>query len=218
MDFTIDDIFTKVCELEGLLAALRQYGDNLPEATLAALKRKADEVARLVNEIPEPKPTEKTIKAPAPIVEEEKTIEVPEPVIEEETTVEEAHVPVIEEAPAPIVEEEPAVMPPVFNPQASEKSAPAVAETMPAEPLRVSDKLHRTISKDLRRALSLNDRFRFARELFGNSVPKLDNALTAIEDMGTLEEAEAYLLGDLGLNAEDETAAEFMTIVKNHFL
>lgn len=175
MDFTIDDIFTQVCELEGLLLAVKRHGDEVPEATFNELKRKAGQVAALVNEIPCPEPA---------------VIPEPEPAVEPEL---------------PVVEE-PAVEPEVPVVVAGE------------EPLRVSDKLHRSISKDLRRALSLNDRFRFSRELFGNKMSLLDNALDTIEGMSTHEEAEAYLLGDLGLNPDDEAAAEFMTIVKNHFL
>ncbi len=175
MDFTIDDIFTQVCELEGLLLAVKRHGDEVPEATLNELKRKVGQVAALVNEIPCPEPA---------------VMPEPEPAVEPK-------IPVVEE---PAVEPEVPVV--------------VVGE----EPLRVSDKLHRSISKDLRRALSLNDRFRFSRELFGNKMPLLDNALDTIEGMSTHEEAEAYLLGDLGLNPDDEAAAEFMTIVKNHFL
>lgn len=183
MDFTIDDIFTQVCELEGLLLAVKRHGDEVPEATFNELKRKAGQVAALVNEIPCPEPA--VMPEPEPAVEPE-----PEPAVEPEL---------------PVVEE-PAVEPEV----------PVVV--VGEEPLRVSDKLHRSISKDLRRALSLNDRFRFSRELFGNKMPLLDNALDTIEGMSTHEEAEAYLLGELGLNPDDEAAAEFMTIVKNHFL
>lgn len=179
MDFTIDDIFTQVCELEGLLLVVKRHGDEVPEATFNELKRKAGQVAALVNGIPCPEPA---------------VMPEPEPAVEPE-------IPVVEE---PAVE--PAVEPEVPVVVAGE------------EPLRVSDKLHRSISKDLRRALSLNDRFRFSRELFGNKMPLLDNALDTIEGMSTHEEAEAYLLGDLGLNPDDEAAAEFMTIVKNHFL
>ena len=201
VDF-IDDIITDVCELEGLLLAFKRHGDRLPDATLEAIKFKAGEVARLVNEIPFPEIAEEPIEEPAPVEEEERAPveeEAPTPIVEEEETAP------IEEAPAPTVEEE--------------EVAPIAEVAAPVEePLRVSDKLHRTLSKDLRRALSLNDRFRFARELFGNDVSKLDHSLAAIEGMNTLEEAEGYLLGDLGLNADDEPVAEFMAIVKNHFL
>ena len=86
-----------------------------------------------------------------------------------------------------------------------------------AAPLRVDEKLQRTMSKDIRKAISLNDRFRFQRELFANSANALDTAIEHIEAMRTYGNAELYFFTQLGWDRENEVVQDFMNIVRNHF-
>jgi hypothetical protein len=87
----------------------------------------------------------------------------------------------------------------------------------PDEPLRVDQKLQRTLSKDIRKAISLNDRFRFQRELFANSANALDTAIEHIEAMRTYGNAELYFFTQLGWDRDNEVVQDFMNIVRNHF-
>lgn len=76
----------------------------------------------------------------------------------------------------------------------------------------------RNKSKDLHNAFSLNDMFRFRRELFGNSAAEMTDAINLVDAMGTYPEAEDYFYNDLGWDKDSEEVAEFMAIIKNHFL
>lgn len=84
--------------------------------------------------------------------------------------------------------------------------------------IRLDEKLQRACSKDLRAAFSLNDTFRFRRELFGNNAAEMSDAITLVETMKSWDEAEEYFYNDLGWNKDNEDVKDFMVIIKNHFL
>ncbi len=86
------------------------------------------------------------------------------------------------------------------------------------EPVRLDEMLQRSISKDLKSAFSLNDTFRFRRELFSNSGAEMTDALHMVEAMHSFDEAEDYFYGDLGWDRESDDVKDFMAIIKNHFL
>lgn len=69
---------------------------------------------------------------------------------------------------------------------------------------------------DIHKAFTINDRFRFRRELFAGD----DNALSAVIDhlasLETLAEADSYL-STMPWDSDCEALSEFMTIVANHF-
>ena len=87
----------------------------------------------------------------------------------------------------------------------------------PAAPLRVDEKLQRHLSKDIRKAISLNDRFRFQRELFAGSANAMDTAIEHIEVMTSYGNAELYFYSQLNWDRESEVVKDFMAIVRNHF-
>ena len=91
-------------------------------------------------------------------------------------------------------------------------------EDTAASPLTLEEALQRQQAKELRKALSLNDRFRFRRELFGNSDIRMNETLALIDAMHSYEEAEDYILNDLSWDEENPEVAEFMKIVQKHFL
>ena len=90
-------------------------------------------------------------------------------------------------------------------------------EEVPSAPLRVDEKLQRTMSKDIRKAFSINDRFRFQRELFAGSADALNTALEHIEAMRSYGNAELYFFSQLHWDRENEVVQDFMNIVRNHF-
>ncbi len=87
----------------------------------------------------------------------------------------------------------------------------------PSVPLRVDEKLQRHLSKDIRKAISLNDRFRFQRELFAGSANAMDTAIEHIEVMTSYGNAELYFYSQLNWDRENEVVKDFMAIVRNHF-
>ena len=65
--------------------------------------------------------------------------------------------------------------------------------------------------------LTINDKFRFRRELFSNSDVDLADALQVASQMSTPEEIEDYFYNDLCFNPEDEVVKDFMRIVTKRF-
>ncbi len=83
--------------------------------------------------------------------------------------------------------------------------------------VRVGDVVPHLGQCDLRRAFTLNDRFRFRRELFGNNDNELADALNLVSAMNSLSEAEEYFYDDLGWDASNEEVKEFLSIISRHF-
>ena len=86
-----------------------------------------------------------------------------------------------------------------------------------SDDIRVDEMLSRREARDLAKAFTLNDKFRFIRELFCNNKESFDSALSLIMRMNTLSEAEVYLYNDMQMDADDPTVQDFMAIVTNHF-
>lgn len=92
------------------------------------------------------------------------------------------------------------------------------------KPMREVVNTSREVKKDevrsrrsLRKSLSLNDVFRFRRELFGGNDRDYRASIDVIDSYSTFEEAEDYLLNDLQWDASNPVVEEFMDIVKRHF-
>ena len=92
-------------------------------------------------------------------------------------------------------------------------------EPMESEPsvLTVGDMMSARRAKELRKALGLNDRFRFRRELFGNSDVNMNDTLNLIDTMADYAEARDYLINDLGWSADEPVVKEFLELVSLHF-
>lgn len=68
-----------------------------------------------------------------------------------------------------------------------------------------------------RLVFTLNDRFRFKRELFGNSDADFNNTLSYIASFDSYPEAEDYFLSDLQWNPKREEVKDFLEILKKYF-
>lgn len=90
-------------------------------------------------------------------------------------------------------------------------------ETDNEEPIRLDEKLARENSRNLRKAFSLNDMFRFRRELFGNSATEMTDTLNLVEAMSSLSEANDYFYNDLEWDASNPEVQDFMDIIAKHF-
>lgn len=94
---------------------------------------------------------------------------------------------------------------------------PLDSESAPETPVTVGEMMSVRRAKELRRALSLNDRFRFRRELFGNSDVRMTETLALLDTMDGYAEAREYLTEDLGWDVEEPVVKEFLALVENHF-
>ncbi len=75
----------------------------------------------------------------------------------------------------------------------------------------------RIASKDIRKAISLNDRFRFKRDLFGGSDETMCRTIEILNSMNSAEDALNYLEKNFQWNYEDETTNDFITILEKRF-
>ena len=113
-----------------------------------------------------------------------------------------------EEAGAPTPESEIA--------ESTEAEEKADADEAPSG-LTLDEKLARERAADISKAFTLNDRFRFCRELFRNSNEEFKETLEVIGSMADMDEAEEYFYNDLCWDSEKEEVREFMAIVAKHF-
>ena len=64
---------------------------------------------------------------------------------------------------------------------------------------------------------SVNDRFFYARELFGGDLNALDRALKDVASLENIEEAEDYFCTQRGFDPENPTVESFLAIVNKFF-
>ena len=228
-------LLTQVYELEGLLLVIDKHGADTPALVYDRVKETGTKLAEMTQLMAprrqEPQPIVPDLDEEpeqVPVIEQLSPSE--QPPVEEQLPTEDS-LPVEEHLPAQDYDaedtwqhdngEEPLRNYEFTYQEPSHVTSQAGAAPTPsaiADGIRVDEKLQRTISKDFRHAFSINDRFRFRRELFSNSDAEMNDALDMVESMHSLEEAEDYFYGDLGWDKEVEEVADFMEIVRRHFL
>ena len=73
------------------------------------------------------------------------------------------------------------------------------------------------LSAGLRHAISLNDSFRFSRELFGGDTELMNRVIEQISVMGSYNTAVAFLSSKVELNEEKEAVNDFLELLKKYF-
>lgn len=246
MDNSLETLLKQVLELEGLLLIAEKRGDDVPNLVIDMIKQKAAAIGEMagvaasdnkqgIDALPDDEPDDDitvefvdaedapsaaepvAAESSAPVVAEPEPVVAPEPsVVQPEPAPEPT--PVSEPEPTPVDEPEP-VEAPTLAPEEVEPEAEAEEfEPDPDDqPLTLDEALHRDMTKDLRQAFSLNDRYRYRRELFGNSDSVMNETLNLIEAMHSFDEAEDYFYNDLQWEHDSPEVADFMVIIKNHF-
>lgn len=239
MKTDIRKMIAEAYELEGLLLLADNRGADTPEYVFTAIGEKLDRLQMLLGER-EGDEGEETQEDTCMVENDvaDAGSEEPEPEPEEdvaEVTAEQVADGEYDNEQEPMVElvldDEPTAEPDAETPNVADETEDVEAEdnieeeteanekaSDDSEPLRLDEKLQRSRSKDLKSAFSLNDTFRFRRELFGNSAAEMTDALHMVEAMHSFDEAEDYFYGDLGWDRESDDVKEFMAIIKNHFL
>lgn len=108
-----------------------------------------------------------------------------------------------EDADVPVEEAEPEAEPEIeVEPETESKATEAAPEP---EPEKASI------------ALTLNDKFRFKRELFGNNAAELSDALDVVNAVSSKAELEDYFYNDLCWDPENPDVKDFMEIASARF-
>ena len=219
----IKSMLREVLELEGLLMVADSRGDETPDAVFTLIKEKIEQLREYTSCLPdvavdEQEPVVEPEDEPEYVLEAEPEEEI-EPEPEEELEPEIEAEPEIEEEPEPEPEEE---LEPEIVPEIEAEPEPEIIknvdETAPDAIITLDEAFIRNKAKDLKSAFSLNDTFRFRRELFGNSAADMNDAIDLVNAMNSYEEAEDYFINDLGWDAESDEVGEFMEIIRNHFI
>ena len=158
---------------------------------------------RIINPMPEP-----VSAAAAEEEEEEEEIVVGNPEKDEEPVI----VPEAPEMPEPEQLELPEVtVEPAQSAEVSMKIETNTASTpILAERIKTAG--------DLRRSISLNDSFRFSRELFGGNMEQMNHVLQQIGEMHSLDAALVFLSSKIKVEEENEAKADLVELLKKYFI
>ena len=80
----------------------------------------------------------------------------------------------------------------------------------------LSDEIGKKIYADFRTSLTLNDKFRFQRDLFRNDAGKMNEALDYLNSLDSMDKALSYL-NNFDWNWEDESVQAFKEILEKRF-
>ena len=143
-----------------------------------------------------------------------------------------------EEAPQPVAEPEETPQPTVAEPVATPKEETPVVtiETQPqsvvptaheailseqpaikSQASSLNDLLERKNLSDFRKAFSLNDRFRFRRELFGGSEELMNQVIADLNEIKSYEASVTYLQNVLNGKGEETAVADFLQLIEKRF-
>ena len=211
MEKDYKELLRLALEIEGLLSLLEHGEASVPERVEALLSEKTAELASAfdVNRVTEPTETVEAETEVEPEVAETEVYTEPESTETEVVTDVTAEVNEAAEDNAP--EDDDAADGDPFDVGEEEVNKAENAG------MKLDEKLAIDTSRDIRRAFTLNDRFRFRRELFENSEARFSEALDVISGMSSYEEAEEYFYDDLCLEADNDDVKDFMQRVYNHF-
>lgn len=108
----------------------------------------------------------------------------------------------------------------VSEPAASIASASSHATTLEQSiphAVSLNEVIQKKFLADFRKAFSLNDRFRFRRELFGGDEGRMNEAISDLNELQSFEESITYLDKKLKWNVEDEAVADFIKLLEKRF-
>lgn len=183
-------------EIEGLICLINQRNSDVPEGVYQMIKDKIKMLAEDVDDLVSVKEPE---IEPAPVAEDIPLSETMPDVEPEMSTADEEAV-----ADSALLEEEEDAD---VAPQPEEEPAQEIEK-----PKNNSLDLP-VISKFQVNYFSVNDRYRFSRELFNGDMAEMEETLDAISGLSSAEEVVDYLANDLCWDPDSETVKDFVAIV-----
>ena len=223
MQALLNDIELDIQELKCLMEAVSRKPDSaLREVAkrnivqmrgrLDILLEQLDRGALPENELPDriinPMPEPVSAAAAAAEEEEEEEIVVGNPEKDEEPVI-------VPEAPE-MPESEQLELPEVTVEPAQSAEVSMKIETNTASTPILAERIKTT--GDLRRLISLNDSFRFSRELFGGSMEQMNHVLQQIGEMHSLDAALVFLSSKIKVEEENEAKADLVELLKKYFI
>ena len=205
MQTLLDDIELDIQELKYLMQVLATDANptlkvvakrNIQQmrARLDALQKQLDETPVEVVVIPEAPVAPVVIPEPAAAPELVKPTPVEEPVVVEITK------------PVEIVSPKPE-----STPKPESESSAIISSASPILAERIKP------ATDLRHAISLNDSFRFAREIFGGDTARMNEVIRQLGAAPSLEKALELFSSTVNPDEENETVVDFIELLKKYF-
>ena len=118
---------------------------------------------------------------------------------------------------APVIVSQPEVAPPVVS----------AAPVIPTSPVETTAPKTETVSPilaerikpatDLRHAISLNDSFRFTRELFEGNAARMNEVVCRVGETSSLDEAMKIFISEVHPDEENEATIDFIELLKKYF-
>ena len=205
MQTLLDDIELDIQELKYLMQVLATDANPtlkvVAKRNIQQMRARLDALQKLLDEtpveevaIPEAPVAPVVIPEPAAAPEPVKPTPVEEPVVVEITKPVEIVSPKPESTPKP--ESEPSAIISSASPILAERINPAT---------------------NLRHAISLNDSFRFAREIFGGDTARMNEVIRQLGAAPSLEKALELFSSTVNPDEENETVVDFIELLKKYF-
>ena len=227
MQALLNDIELDIQELKCLMEAVSRKPDSaLREVAkrnivqmrgrLDILLEQLDRGALPENELPDRiiNPMPKPVSAAAAAAEEEEEEEEEEEIVVGNPEKDEEPV-IVPEAPE-MPESEQLELPEVTVEPAQSAEVSMKIETNTASTPILAERIK--TAGDLRRSISLNDSFRFSRELFGGSMEQMNHVLQQIGEMHSLDAALVFLSSKIKVEEENEAKADLVELLKKYFI
>lgn len=236
----LDIILQDLKELDRLLRTFSGK-DHIPEAFIHLAQSKVSGIAKEVDLLgslaqsssqttaapettPQPKSEPTPIAASAPEPQEEPKMEQKEELKEEaqeQSKVESKEQPKVEST-----LQRPAVAPP-SSPEAPGAEKKVLGELLGKDRTSFNEKLANGQSKagkkvlspvrDLRKALGINDRFFYQRELFNGSADLMNQTLDQLNQMDSLSSAKSFISANFSWQSDQEAVHAFMDLLERRF-
>jgi len=231
----LTDIELDVHELKLLMNTFSkeptQTLSELLKRSILRMQERLEQLSEEISAVPveaSPSPVAEA-ESEVPIVEEQAPVieEIEYPVVIEEKIVEENEAtapgedePVIVQEPQTVVEET-VIEEPVVEDEMEEKEAEDESED--DESLLIEEPKTAVLGESikmaagLRHSISLNDSFRFSREIFGGDPELMNRVIEQISVMSSYKTAVAFLASKVSVNEENEAMTDFLELLKKYF-
>ena len=105
-------------------------------------------------------------------------------------------------------------VPEVTEPVSPKHEPEAAPSSSPASPI-LAERIKP--ATDLRHAISLNDSFRFAREIFGGNTTRMNEVIRQLGDAPSLDKALELFSSLVNPDEENEAVVDFVELLKKYF-
>ena len=206
MQTLLDDIELDIQELKYLMQVLATDANPtlkvVAKRNIQQMRARLDALQKLLDETP----VEEVAIPEAPVV----PVVIPEPAAAPEPVKPTPVEPVVVEItkPVEIVSPKPESE---SNPKPESEPSAIISSASPILAERIKP------ATDLRHAISLNDSFRFAREIFGGDTARMNEVIRQLGAAPSLEKALELFSSTVNPDEENETVVDFIELLKKYF-